>query len=87
MQLRRIKKSDVGELTPYNIVPLEAPAYTNAIGMFPEASPTLLFTIFFSNQQSVNYSTEGLRTIHKRIIKDLENQRDEELVTLIRVNL
>ncbi|KAF8021555.1 hypothetical protein BT93_G1872 [Corymbia citriodora subsp. variegata] len=33
-ELRRIKKS--GELTPYNIVPLEAPVLSNAIGMFPE---------------------------------------------------
>ncbi|KAG5516071.1 hypothetical protein RHGRI_036952 [Rhododendron griersonianum] len=33
------KKSDAplaGELTPYNIVPLEAPSLTNAIGFFPE---------------------------------------------------
>ncbi|KAJ4839988.1 Callose synthase 10 [Turnera subulata] len=33
-ELRRIKK--VGELTPYNIVPLEAPSLTNPIGLFPE---------------------------------------------------
>ncbi|KAM3319238.1 callose synthase 10 [Capsicum chacoense] len=38
-ELRRIKKSDTtlsGELAPYNIVPLEAPSLTNAIGFFPE---------------------------------------------------
>ncbi|CAI0446351.1 unnamed protein product [Linum tenue] len=35
-ELRRIKK--VGELTPYNIVPLESPSLTNAIGVFPEVS-------------------------------------------------
>ncbi|KMS95415.1 hypothetical protein BVRB_008460 [Beta vulgaris subsp. vulgaris] len=38
-ELRRIKKSDAtlsGELTPYNIIPLEAPSLTNAIGVFPE---------------------------------------------------
>lgn len=38
-ELRRIKKADAalsGELTPYNIVPLEAPSLTNAIGFFPE---------------------------------------------------
>ncbi|XP_065873962.1 callose synthase 10 [Euphorbia lathyris] len=34
VELRRIKK--VGELTSYNIVPLEAPSITNAIGVFPE---------------------------------------------------
>ncbi|XP_048229033.1 callose synthase 10 isoform X2 [Ricinus communis] len=33
-ELRRIKK--VGELIPYNIVPLDAPSLTNAIGVFPE---------------------------------------------------
>ncbi|XP_048137131.1 callose synthase 10 isoform X2 [Rhodamnia argentea] len=38
-ELRRLKKSDAtlaGELTPYNIVPLEAPVLSNAIGIFPE---------------------------------------------------
>uniref|UniRef100_A0A803KQG1 1,3-beta-glucan synthase component FKS1-like domain-containing protein n=1 Tax=Chenopodium quinoa TaxID=63459 RepID=A0A803KQG1_CHEQI len=38
-ELRRIEKSDAtlsGELTPYNIIPLEAPSLTNAIGAFPE---------------------------------------------------
>lgn len=38
-ELRGIEKSDValsGELMPYNIVPLEAPSLTNAIGAFPE---------------------------------------------------
>ncbi|CAN1239529.1 Callose synthase 10 [Linum grandiflorum] len=33
-ELRRIKKA--GELTPYNIVPLDAPSLANAIGVFPE---------------------------------------------------
>lgn len=33
-ELRRIKLT--GEVTPYNIVPLEAPSLTNAIGIFPE---------------------------------------------------
>lgn len=38
-ELRRIKQSDAtisGDLIPYNIVPLEAPSMTNAIGYFPE---------------------------------------------------
>ncbi|XP_058180516.1 callose synthase 10 isoform X2 [Rhododendron vialii] len=38
-EVRKIKESDAplaGELTPYNIVPLEAPSLTNAIGFFPE---------------------------------------------------
>lgn len=38
-ELRRVKKTDVtlsAELTPYNIVPLDAPSLTNAIGFFPE---------------------------------------------------
>lgn len=33
-ELRRLKKA--GELITYNIVPLEAPSLTNAIGVFPE---------------------------------------------------
>ncbi|BFG32377.1 hypothetical protein CerSpe_186510 [Prunus speciosa] len=38
-ELRRIKNTDATlsvELTAYNIVPLEAPSLTNAIGVFPE---------------------------------------------------
>ncbi|KAK9926727.1 hypothetical protein M0R45_023940 [Rubus argutus] len=38
-ELRGIKSTDTtlsGELTAYNIVPLEAPSLTNAIGVFPE---------------------------------------------------
>ncbi|KAM7475705.1 hypothetical protein LguiB_022948 [Lonicera macranthoides] len=38
-ELRRIKRSDAtlaAELTPYNIVPLEGPSISNAIGFFPE---------------------------------------------------
>ncbi|KAH7528293.1 hypothetical protein FEM48_Zijuj05G0057200 [Ziziphus jujuba var. spinosa] len=38
-ELRRIKSTDAtlsGELTPYNIVPLEGTSLTNAIGVFPE---------------------------------------------------
>ncbi|PSR89496.1 Callose synthase [Actinidia chinensis var. chinensis] len=38
-ELRRIKRADAtlsAELTPYNIVPLEAPSLTNLIGFFPE---------------------------------------------------
>ncbi|XVF08772.1 hypothetical protein REPUB_Repub07fG0031600 [Reevesia pubescens] len=37
-KLQKIKNDDAtvyGELTPYNIVPLEAPSFTNAIGVFP----------------------------------------------------
>jgi len=44
IQLRRIKRSDgtlSAELTPYNIVPLEAPSLTNAIRVFPEVSQVL----------------------------------------------
>lgn len=38
-ELQRLKKTDQGlsgDLTPYNIVPLEAPSLTNAIGFYPE---------------------------------------------------
>lgn len=40
-QVRRVKHSDAtlsAELKPYNIVPLEVPSLTNAIGFFPEVS-------------------------------------------------
>lgn len=32
-----------GELTPYNIVPLDAPSMSNTIGFFPEVSFVLIF--------------------------------------------
>ncbi|MFS7971643.1 putative 1,3-beta-glucan synthase [Helianthus anomalus] len=38
-ELKRLKKTDQGlsgDLTPYNIVPLDAPSLTNAIGFYPE---------------------------------------------------
>ncbi|PWA59606.1 glucan synthase-like 8 [Artemisia annua] len=38
-ELKRLKKQDQGlsgDLTPYNIVPLEAPSLANAIGFYPE---------------------------------------------------
>nr|QKN22530.1 callose synthase 10 [Urtica dioica subsp. dioica] len=38
-ELRKVKSSEAqlsGDITPYNIVPLEAPSLTNAIGVFPE---------------------------------------------------
>ncbi|KAM1322404.1 hypothetical protein ACFX2I_015187 [Malus domestica] len=49
-ELRKVKSTDAtlsGELTAYNIVPLEAPSLTNAIGGFPEvrgAISTLRYT-------------------------------------------
>ncbi|KAL4584830.1 hypothetical protein LXL04_009440 [Taraxacum kok-saghyz] len=38
-EIKRLKKTDKGlsgDLTPYNIVPLEAPSLSNAIGFYPE---------------------------------------------------
>ncbi|XP_027351814.1 callose synthase 10 isoform X1 [Abrus precatorius] len=43
-ELRRIKNSGVtlsGELTPYNIIPLEAPSLTNPIRIFPEVKAAI----------------------------------------------
>ncbi|PKA45943.1 Callose synthase 10 [Apostasia shenzhenica] len=40
-EVKKVKKSDAtlgGDLTPYNIVPLDAPSVTNAIGFFPEVT-------------------------------------------------
>ncbi|MQL79703.1 hypothetical protein Taro_012158 [Colocasia esculenta] len=44
LEVWRVKKSDVtleGELIPYNIVPLDAPSMTNAIGFFPEVKASI----------------------------------------------
>ncbi|KAJ0612385.1 putative 1,3-beta-glucan synthase [Helianthus annuus] len=38
-ELKRLKKTNQGlsgDLSPYNIVPLDAPSLTNAIGFYPE---------------------------------------------------
>ncbi|CAA6653832.1 unnamed protein product [Spirodela intermedia] len=42
-EVRKVKKTDVtfGELTPYNIVPLDAPSLANAIGFFPEVKAAI----------------------------------------------
>ncbi|KAK7350678.1 hypothetical protein VNO77_09549 [Canavalia gladiata] len=43
-ELRKMKKSSVtlsGELTPYNIIPLEAPSLTNPIRIFPEVKASI----------------------------------------------
>ncbi|XP_020235766.1 callose synthase 10 [Cajanus cajan] len=43
-ELRKMKKSSVtfsGELTPYNIIPLEAPSLTNPIRIFPEVKAAI----------------------------------------------
>ncbi|KAE8705195.1 hypothetical protein F3Y22_tig00110429pilonHSYRG00130 [Hibiscus syriacus] len=65
-ELRRIKNVDAtisGELTPYNIVPLEAPSFTNAIGLFPEvrgAISAIRYTEHFPRLPS-NFSISGQR--------------------------
>ncbi|OVA17595.1 Glycosyl transferase [Macleaya cordata] len=65
-ELRRIKKSDgtlTGELIPYNIVPLDAPSLTNAIGMFPEvkaATSAIRYTEYFPRLPT-DFEVSGLR--------------------------
>lgn len=65
-ELRRIKNADAtisGELTPYNIVPLEAPSFTNAIGLFPEvrgAISAIRYTEHFPRLPS-SFSISGQR--------------------------
>ncbi|MCL7026736.1 hypothetical protein MKW94_027145 [Papaver nudicaule] len=67
-ELRRIKKSDgtlTGELIPYNIVPLDAPSLTNAIGMFPEvkaATSAIRYSEFFPRLPA-EFEVSGLRSL------------------------
>lgn len=67
-ELRRIKRSDgtlSGELMPYNIVPLEAPSLTNAIGVFPEvkgAISAIRYTEHFP-QLPANFEISGQRDV------------------------
>ncbi|XP_057970390.1 callose synthase 10 [Malania oleifera] len=66
-ELRKIKKADAtlsgGELTPYNIVPLDAPSLTNAIGLFPEvrgATSAIRYTEHFP-KLPVDFQISGMR--------------------------
>ncbi|KAF5206729.1 Callose synthase [Thalictrum thalictroides] len=67
-ELRRIKKSDgtlTGELIPYNIVPLDAPSLTNAIGMFPEvraAVSAIRYTEYFPRLPA-DFEVSGMRNL------------------------
>lgn len=45
-QVKRLKKTG-GDLMPYNIVPLDAPSPTNAIGFYPEVSYMTTVAIAF----------------------------------------
>ncbi|KAH9720648.1 callose synthase 10 [Citrus sinensis] len=73
-ELQRIKKADAalsGELTPYNIVPLEAPSLTNAIGFFPEVRGAI---------SAIRYSEQ-----FPRLPADFEisGQRDADMFDLL----
>ncbi|KAL5750690.1 hypothetical protein ACOSP7_025293 [Xanthoceras sorbifolium] len=73
-ELQRIKTADAtlsGELTPYNIVPLEAPSFTNAIGIFPEVRGAI---------SAIRYTEQ-----FPRLPADLEisRQRDADMFDLL----
>ncbi|KAK4778668.1 hypothetical protein SAY86_006196 [Trapa natans] len=69
-ELRRIKKSDMVELTPYNIVPLEAPAYTNAIRIFPEVRGAI---------SAIKYAEHFPKLPHDEV----SSQRDTDMFDLL----
>ncbi|KAK6123689.1 hypothetical protein DH2020_042571 [Rehmannia glutinosa] len=95
-ELRRIKKSNAtisGELIPYNIVPLEAPSLTNAIGYFPEvrgAISAIRFTEQFPRLPA-DFEVSGQRDLDMFDLleyvfgfqKDnIRNQREHVVLTL-----
>ncbi|CAH9107276.1 unnamed protein product [Cuscuta europaea] len=95
-ELRRIKVSDAslsGELTPYNIIPLEAPSLTNAIGFFPEvkgAMSAIRYTDHFPRLPS-DYKISGQRHLDMFDLlefvfgfqKDnIKNQRENVILTV-----
>ncbi|XP_068634434.1 callose synthase 10 [Aristolochia californica] len=67
-ELRKVKKSEAtltGELTPYNIVPLDAPSMTNLIGLFPEvraAASAIHYTEHFP-KFSADFEVPQLRNL------------------------
>ncbi|XP_004299187.1 PREDICTED: callose synthase 10 [Fragaria vesca subsp. vesca] len=73
-ELRRIKSTDKtlsGELTAYNIVPLEAPSLTNAIGVFPEVRGAIL---------AIRYTEQFPRLPAKF---EISGQRDADMFDLL----
>ncbi|KAK9726727.1 hypothetical protein RND81_05G233500 [Saponaria officinalis] len=65
-ELRRVEKSDAtmsGELLPYNIIPLEAPSLTNAIGVFPEVRGAISAIKYAENfpRLPANFKISGKR--------------------------
>ncbi|KAA8540725.1 hypothetical protein F0562_024356 [Nyssa sinensis] len=65
-ELRRLKKSDAalsGELTPYNIVPLEAPSLTNAIGFFPEVRGAISAIRYTFRKLPADFEISGQRDV------------------------
>ncbi|GMH21528.1 hypothetical protein Nepgr_023370 [Nepenthes gracilis] len=72
-ELRRIKRSDAAlsaDLTPYNIVPLEAPL-TNAIGFFPEVRGAI---------SAIRY-TENFPRLPSAV--EISGQRDPDMFDLL----
>uniref|UniRef100_A0A1J3EUH6 1,3-beta-glucan synthase n=1 Tax=Noccaea caerulescens TaxID=107243 RepID=A0A1J3EUH6_NOCCA len=73
-ELGRIKKADAtlsAELTPYNIVPLEAQSMTNAIGVFPEVRGAV---------QAIRY-TENFPMLPDDF--EISGQRDADMFDLL----
>ncbi|VVB02402.1 unnamed protein product [Arabis nemorensis] len=73
-ELGRIKKADAtlsAELTPYNIVPLEAQSMTNAIGVFPEVRGAV---------QAIKY-TEHFPSLPESF--EISGQRDADMFDLL----
>ncbi|KAL4178545.1 hypothetical protein AMTRI_Chr13g115600 [Amborella trichopoda] len=67
-ELKKIEQSDAtlkDELTPYNIIPLDAPSLTNAIGIFPEvkaAVSAIQYTVDFPRIPA-GFSVSQLRSL------------------------
>ncbi|EOA26452.1 hypothetical protein CARUB_v10022498mg [Capsella rubella] len=73
-ELGRIKKADAtlsAELTPYNIVPLEAQSMTNAIGVFPEVRGAV---------QAIRYTEHFPRLPHDF---EISGQREADMFDLL----
>ncbi|KAM0935660.1 putative 1,3-beta-glucan synthase [Dioscorea sansibarensis] len=65
-EVKKMKKSDAtlgGELTPYNIVPLDAPSFGNAIGFFPEVKAAISAISYTSEfpRPPVNFNVPQFR--------------------------
>ncbi|KAJ3690938.1 hypothetical protein LUZ61_020102 [Rhynchospora tenuis] len=104
-EVKRIKRTDDalrGELLPYNIVPLDAPSLTNAVGFFPEVRAAVTAIGYTPDIPRLPSSFEApemrkldifdlLQFVFRFQVDNVRNQRENVILTIAnaqaRINL